>query len=39
MGTLLFDDDAFCCQFQTLLESHCRQAIADIGRLDISHLL
>jgi hypothetical protein len=39
MGCLLIDDEGFCREIQKLLNDHCGQAIADIGRLDVSHLL
>jgi hypothetical protein len=38
MGCLLFDDYAFCRYVAKLLESYCNRTIADIGRLDLSHL-
>jgi hypothetical protein len=39
MGCLLFDDDGFCHEVRDLLDQNCGQAIADIGRLEVSHLL
>ena len=39
LGCLLFDDVGFCREIHNLLADHCGQAIGDIGRLDVSHLL
>ena len=39
MGCLLFDDHAFCSQIVKLLQDYCNRPIADIGSLDLSHLL
>jgi hypothetical protein len=39
IGCLLFDDPALCKEIAKLLQSHCYHTIAEIGSLDISHLL
>jgi hypothetical protein len=39
IGCLLFDDPALCKEIAKLLQSHCYRPIAEIGSLDISHLL
>ena len=39
MGTLLFEDAAFCRQIYELLQQHCGKSIQQIGDLDVSHLL
>ena len=39
MGCLIIDDHAFCAQIVRLLQDSCNRPIAEIGSLDISHLL
>ena len=39
MGTLLFDNAAFCCQVSNLLENHIGKLIKEIGDLDLSYTL
>ena|SRR5215510_3817839 len=39
MGTLLFDDVAFCRQVSNLLENHIGKLIKEIGDLDLAHTL
>lgn len=39
MGTLLFENAAFCQQIAYLLQHHCDESIQQIGGLDLSHLL
>src|SRR5262245_57174992 len=39
MGCLMIDDHAFCAQIVRLLQDSCNRPIAEIGSLDISHLL
>ena len=39
IGCLLIEDQAFCHQIVELLHGNCDCPIADIGSLDISHLL
>src|SRR5262247_4158689 len=39
MGCLIIDDHAFCAQIVQLLQDSCNRPIAEIGSLDISHLL
>jgi hypothetical protein len=39
MGCLLFSDWTFCGQISELLRSHCGKSIAEIGSLDISHVV
>ena len=38
MGCLLFTDAIFCAQICAVLRAHCGWQIADIGKLDVSHL-
>src|SRR6185503_10460911 len=37
VGTLLFDDHAFCEQVGNFLRLHVNRSIKDIGDLDLSH--
>src|SRR5262247_500011 len=39
MGTLLFDNAAFCRQIYDLLKNHCSESIKQIGDLDLSQTL
>jgi hypothetical protein len=39
MGCLLIDDLAFCHRVSRLLQSHCGESLAFIGRLDLTHTL
>ncbi len=39
VGTLLFDNDAFCRQINILLQCHLKRSIRDIGDLDLSATL
>jgi hypothetical protein len=39
VGTLLFDDHAFCEQVTNLLRLYVNRSIKDIGDLDLSHTL
>ena len=39
VGSLLFDDAAFCTQIANLLQGQIGTSIADIGDLDLSHTL
>jgi len=39
MGTLIFEDAAFCRQIHNLLQQHCGDSIRRIGNLDLSHTL
>jgi hypothetical protein len=39
MGTLLFEDAAFCLQLHELLQNHIGKSIQKIGGLDLSHTL
>lgn len=39
IGCLLFNDSNFCGQIATLLQNHYNRPIAEIGSLDVSHLL
>ena len=38
LGCLLFDDGMFCRQIAKLLQGCCNRSIAEIGRLDLSHM-
>jgi|SRR5262245_9255753 len=39
IGLLLLDDGDFCHQVVELLEAHCNRSIAEIGGVDVSHIL
>ena len=39
MGCVLIDDHAFCTQIVNLLQDCCNRSIAEIGSLDLSHML
>jgi hypothetical protein len=39
MGTLIFEDAAFCRQLCGLLQNHIAKPIKEIGDLDLSHTL
>jgi hypothetical protein len=39
MGSLLFEDAAFCRQIHNFLQEHIGQSIKEIGDLDVSHFL
>jgi hypothetical protein len=39
IGCLLIEDQAFCDQIVTLLQVYLNRPIANIGSLDVSHLL
>ena len=39
MGTLLFEDAAFCHQLAHFLQKHIGKSIKEIGDLDVSHTL
>jgi hypothetical protein len=39
MGSMGFDDRAFCAQIYTLLKANIGRSIKEIGDLDLSHLL
>jgi hypothetical protein len=39
IGCLLIEDHAFCRQIVELLQGYLNRPIADIGSLDVSHLL
>jgi hypothetical protein len=39
VGCLLIEDQAFCAQIVTVLQSHLNRPIAEIGSLDLSHTL
>jgi hypothetical protein len=39
VGSLIFDDVAFCLQISRLLQEHIGEAISDIGALDLSATL
>ena len=39
VGTLIFDNDAFCRQIDILLQGHLKRSIRDIGDLDLSATL
>jgi hypothetical protein len=39
IGTLIFNDRAFCRQISNLLCDHIGRPINEIGDLDVSHLL
>jgi hypothetical protein len=39
VGALLFDDEATCRQIGKILLDRCGNSIADIGDIDLSHLL
>jgi hypothetical protein len=39
MGCLLIDDLAFCHQVSELLQRHCGESVAAIGRLDLTQTL
>ena len=38
LGCLLFDDGMFCRQITKLLQGCCNRSIAEIGRLNLSHM-
>jgi hypothetical protein len=38
IGSLLFNDSAFCREIYALLKRHCGKTIAEIGSLDVSYL-
>jgi len=37
LGTLLFDDRAFCLQIYQVLTNNCRKSIHQIGAIDLSY--
>ena len=39
MGTLLFDDAAFCCQVHDLLQQHLGESIRQVGNVDVGYML
>ena len=39
IGCLLVEDPAFCGQIVTLLQGYLNRPVAEVGSLDISHLL
>jgi hypothetical protein len=39
LGSLVFDDHAFCSQILNVLRTHCDHPIADIGSLYLSYSL
>ncbi len=39
VGTLIFENDAFCRQINILLQCHLKRSIRDIGDLDLSATL
>ena len=39
MGCLLFDDPAFCRYVVKLLDNYSNHPVAEIGSLDVSHML
>jgi hypothetical protein len=39
IGCVIFDDSAFCSQIYELLLGYRGQAVAQVGDLDVSHLL
>ena len=39
VGCLLIDNHAFCSQIVTLLQGYLNRPIAEIGSLDLSHML
>jgi hypothetical protein len=39
LGTLLFDDRAFCLQIYQILTNNCGKSIYQIGAIDLSYTL
>jgi hypothetical protein len=39
IGCLLFDEAAFCQQITEILQSCCNRPIAEIGSIDLAHIL
>jgi hypothetical protein len=39
VGSLLFDDSAFCSQIVKLLQSYRNRPVAEIGKIDLAHTL
>jgi hypothetical protein len=39
LGSLLFDDPAFCKQIVNLLRNYCNPPIAEIGSIELAHTL